>query len=199
MPISVTTFVYNDTIFRSLWWRYNQVLLYSWSSTWATGKLWITFNWHTPESVYNLNSILNKKSFSDFGDVIWGPHHQAYSYCTSCKDYIKMFDSFAFGVAEISSLELFTHLSVWIRTENEILCSIYLAHRKWSLIASPPPWYEYVLKLHSEPDASNSSLIYCCRLKAHLSLKFQTMWFLQYSYIFTLSWSSIIYEVVTGT
>jgi hypothetical protein len=29
VPISVTTiFVYNDTIFRSLWWRYNQVLLY---------------------------------------------------------------------------------------------------------------------------------------------------------------------------
>jgi hypothetical protein len=29
MPISVTTIlVYNDTIFGSLWWRYNQVLLY---------------------------------------------------------------------------------------------------------------------------------------------------------------------------
>jgi hypothetical protein len=29
VPISVTTiFVYNDTIFRSLWWRYNQVILY---------------------------------------------------------------------------------------------------------------------------------------------------------------------------
>jgi hypothetical protein len=29
VPISVTTiFVYNDAIFRSLWWRYNQVLLY---------------------------------------------------------------------------------------------------------------------------------------------------------------------------
>jgi hypothetical protein len=29
VPISVTTiFIYNDTIFRSLWWHYNQVLLY---------------------------------------------------------------------------------------------------------------------------------------------------------------------------
>jgi hypothetical protein len=37
VPISVTTiFVYNDTIFRSLWWRYNQVLLYLSEEFWLT-------------------------------------------------------------------------------------------------------------------------------------------------------------------
>jgi hypothetical protein len=47
-----------------------------------------------------------------------------------------MFDGFAFGVAELNFLELFTHLSVWIGPENETLCSIYLARGKWLLIAA---------------------------------------------------------------